>query len=56
MVLVGPEGGISPGEADALKERGFVSVGLGPRILRVETAPLYIMSAFGYELELEDES
>ncbi|MGB7530970.1 MAG: 16S rRNA (uracil(1498)-N(3))-methyltransferase [Bacilli bacterium] len=56
LVLVGPEGGISPGEADALKERGFVSVGLGPRILRVETAPLYIMSAFGYELELEDES
>lgn len=56
IVLTGPEGGISSKEAELLKSRGFVPVGLGPRILRCETAPLYVMSAFGYELESENES
>jgi 16S rRNA (uracil1498-N3)-methyltransferase len=38
-VLVGPEGGFSPGELDLLKELPFVTaVGLGPRLLRAETA------------------
>lgn len=37
--LVGPEGGFHPGELDDLRRRPFVSpVGLGPRILRAETA------------------
>ena len=35
-----------------LNNNGFQSIGLGPRILRTETAPLYIMSAISYELEL----
>ena len=52
LVLVGPEGGISPSEAEKLLAKGFSAVGLGPRILRCETAPLYIMSAFSYEWEL----
>lgn len=56
LALVGPEGGFSQKEAEVLMQRGFVPVGLGPRILRCETAPLYIMSAFSYELELKDES
>ncbi|HHX00522.1 MAG TPA: 16S rRNA (uracil(1498)-N(3))-methyltransferase [Acholeplasmataceae bacterium] len=52
LVIVGPEGGFTTEEVDKLDRLGFISVGLGPRILRLETAPLYIMSAISYELEL----
>jgi 16S rRNA (uracil1498-N3)-methyltransferase len=38
-LLVGPEGGFTPAELDAMQVRPFVSlVSLGPRILRAETA------------------
>lgn len=38
-ILIGPEGGFDPGELDRVLELGFaVPVGLGPRILRAETA------------------
>ncbi len=36
----GPEGGFEPRELDALLAAGFVSLGLGPRTLRAETAPV----------------
>ncbi len=49
-VLVGPEGGLSPGEAAEAISAGFVKVGLGPRILRAETAALAIMSIFQHAL------
>lgn len=52
LVLIGPEGGIAPNEARLLDEAGFTAVGLGPRILRTETAPLYVMSVLAYETEL----
>jgi 16S rRNA (uracil1498-N3)-methyltransferase len=40
-VLVGPEGGFSRGELDALRKLPIVSpVGLGPRVLRADTAAL----------------
>jgi len=40
-ILIGPEGGWSPAELDALsKNPTFIAVGLGPRILRAETAAL----------------
>jgi 16S rRNA (uracil1498-N3)-methyltransferase len=40
-VLVGPEGGFAETELDALKKLPFVSpVGLGPRVLRADTAAL----------------
>ena len=40
-VLIGPEGGIAPGEAEWLRETaGGRLVTLGPRILRTETAAL----------------
>jgi len=53
LVLIGPEGGIDEVEASALLEAGFTAVGLGPRILRTETASIYVMSAISYALEIE---
>lgn len=39
-LLVGPEGGWDDAERDAARAAGFLGVGLGPRILRVETAAI----------------
>ncbi len=44
-VITGSEGGFSPAEAEAARAAGLVSVSLGPRILRCETAPLAAVSA-----------
>lgn len=52
LVLVGPEGGISPNELKLLADNGFISIGLGKRILRTETAPLYVMSVLSYFVEM----
>ncbi len=52
LVLVGPEGGVSEKELEILKKAGFINIGLGKRILRTETAPLYIMSVIGYLTEV----
>lgn len=38
VLLVGPEGGLDPSEAEQAAAGGFELVGLGPRILRTETA------------------
>jgi 16S rRNA (uracil1498-N3)-methyltransferase len=40
FVLLGPEGGFSGEEVRLAKAAGFVCAGLGPRILRAETATL----------------
>ena len=37
-LIIGPEGGFSQEEAELLKSKGAVSISLGPRILRTETA------------------
>lgn len=42
--LVGPEGGFSEPEALQAQEAGFRPIGLGPRILRAETAGIAIAS------------
>ena len=39
-LVVGPEGGLTNEEVAALVERGAVAIGLGPRILRFETAAI----------------
>ncbi|HEV8261300.1 MAG TPA: 16S rRNA (uracil(1498)-N(3))-methyltransferase [Burkholderiales bacterium] len=44
-LLVGPEGGLSPGETQLAQSRGFSAVRLGPRVLRTETAALATLSA-----------
>jgi 16S rRNA (uracil1498-N3)-methyltransferase len=39
-LLIGPEGGFTPAEAGRARDLGFVALGLGPTILRIETAAL----------------
>ncbi len=51
IVIVGPEGGFSPQEIKSLQNTKAKLIGLGPRILRTETAPLYIMSVISYQFE-----
>ncbi|MCG9802930.1 RsmE family RNA methyltransferase, partial [Staphylococcus argenteus] len=51
LMIFGPEGGFSEKEI-ALFNNSSTVVGLGPRILRAETAPLYALSAISYEKEL----
>jgi 16S rRNA (uracil1498-N3)-methyltransferase len=46
-LLVGPEGGFDQTELDALAKLSFVSrVGLGPRVLRAETAAIAALAVF----------
>ncbi|EDL62514.1 RsmE family RNA methyltransferase, partial [Bacillus sp. SG-1] len=52
LAVFGPEGGLTEKEVNVLKDHGFVSCGLGPRIMRAETAPLYLLSAASYQFEL----
>jgi len=40
MVMLGPEGGFTGQEIERARQAGFVTAGLGPRILRAETATL----------------
>ena len=51
-VVIGSEGGFSLAEVKAAKEAGLISVGLGKRILRTETAASFALSCLVYELEL----
>lgn len=50
--VFGPEGGFSPDEVELLNRNGYLSIGLGPRIMRAETAPLYFLSVLSYNYEL----
>ncbi|HHP7235523.1 MAG TPA: RsmE family RNA methyltransferase [Desulfobacterales bacterium] len=38
FAAIGPEGGFSPREVEHARRHGFVTAGMGPRILRAETA------------------
>lgn len=49
-IIIGAEGGFDPEEIDALIENGCISVSLGDRILRAETASLNLISILMYEL------
>ena len=53
LFIFGPEGGLSPAEIESFEAEGAVLAGLGPRILRAETATLYALSAISVLLELE---
>jgi len=45
VVVVGPEGGWAQTEVDQFMEAGFHAVQLGPRILRLETAAVAVLSS-----------
>ena len=44
-LLVGPEGGFSDDEVVLAQRHGFVALGLGPRVLRTETAGVAALAA-----------
>ncbi len=49
LALSGPEGGLSDGEESAAVARGFIRIGLGPRVLRADTAPLALLAWLGLD-------
>lgn len=51
LFVVGPEGGFSNNEEEFLIENGFQSTSLGKRVLRVETATIYVASIINYVYE-----
>ncbi|MCJ2163854.1 16S rRNA (uracil(1498)-N(3))-methyltransferase [Pseudodesulfovibrio sp. S3-i] len=51
LVVIGPEGGFDPSEAEKLIQAGFIPVTLGSSILRWETAALYCLSLAMYGIQ-----
>lgn len=49
IVLIGPEGGFSEREVNAIKSAGGVSVTLGKRILKTDTAVISVLAVINYE-------
>ncbi|KAG0194151.1 hypothetical protein DFQ28_001288 [Apophysomyces sp. BC1034] len=45
IVMIGPEAGFSASEEAAAVSRGFMPLGLGPRVLRTETAGIAVLAA-----------
>lgn len=52
-IIVGSEGGFDEDEIEALEKLGVLRCSLGKRILRSETAPLYMLSVIGYNREMK---
>ena len=50
-IVIGPEGGFEPSEAETAKTAGMTTVTLGPRILRCETAPAAALAAIMYHTD-----
>lgn len=48
LFVIGPEGGFSPKEEKFLIENDYLSTSLGKRVLRVETAAIYVASIINY--------
>ena len=48
IMVIGPEGGISPKEEDILLNNGYKGVSFGNLIFRVETAAIYVASIFNF--------
>jgi 16S rRNA (uracil1498-N3)-methyltransferase len=60
LAVVGPEGGFDPDEVKEAQQNGYISLGLGPRILKAETAALaaavliqYVFGDMGADLILD---
>lgn len=52
-VIIGSEGGFSLSEAARATDAGFLPTGLGKRILRTETAPIFALACIAAVLELQ---
>jgi 16S rRNA (uracil1498-N3)-methyltransferase len=50
LILIGPEGDLTPAEISLAKSFGCRPVTLGPIILRTETAAIYCLSVLSHEL------
>jgi len=50
VLAIGPEGGFSAGEIEQARRARFLSVSLGKRVLRVETASLAVIAILQYEI------
>ncbi len=50
--MIGPEGGFDKSEVERARALGISLAGLGPRILRTETASLYLLSALSFYYEM----
>lgn len=48
-IIVGPEGGFTSEEIEIAKNNHYIDLGLGPRILRTETASITLISIIQYE-------
>ncbi len=48
-IIVGPEGGFEADEVERLRQMGVISVGLGPLILRTETAGPVVAAILQYQ-------
>jgi 16S rRNA (uracil1498-N3)-methyltransferase len=48
LFVIGPEGGFTNKEEEFLMQNGFSSTTLGKRVLRVETAAIYVASIINY--------
>lgn len=53
LIIIGPEGGLTEREVELAKSAGAVSVSLGSRLLRTDTAAIAACAAVMYELEGE---
>ena len=49
--MIGPEGGFTPKEETFLIDGGYLPVSLGKRVMRVETATIYVASIINYICE-----
>jgi 16S rRNA (uracil1498-N3)-methyltransferase len=48
VIGIGPEGGFTDEEVARAREAGFVTAGLGPRLLRTETAAVAALAVIGF--------
>lgn len=51
-VVIGPEGGITEEEIKQIENKRGISISLGKRILRTETASLVLLSMINYEYDM----
>jgi 16S rRNA (uracil1498-N3)-methyltransferase len=51
VAAVGPEGGFAAAEIEAARAAGFLPAGLGPRVLRAETAAIAALAVLAFALD-----